>query len=335
MLKKSIVLLALIVALTATSVCLFAQASTTFPELPSLSSMTQDQQIDYLHSQNIKIPDNCTEFVLSLIPLVEKDPNFPIVINNPKIYKLGLDVREAVNCYYNRTAHATSSSPLASNYVLSDSTVYGAWLESHQFYNCYAYAVNRTDSFYWPGKFSTVKDFNKFNISDSIYDLALDVKADLSSSTFSNKCIRITTTRPSSVASGQSCICIRKGPIDFHFMKFYSSFWCHKPGGTNPLKYKYLPSTSRVWTNECSIRGISHSATTQYNSTIYYIIYQKNHSSTTYTSTGNNYHSGSLHYYEYGDKCNSCGAFSNRKWVSRACSGPPCPSPFSVVSEIK
>ena len=74
----------------------------------------------------------------------------------------------------------------------------------------------------------------------SIYELAEYVKDDLQSSTLNKKCVKITYTRPSysSLISGQSAICIRKGDngngvYDYHFMKLFSGdTWRHKPGRT-------------------------------------------------------------------------------------------------------
>ncbi len=43
-----------------------------------------------------------------------------------------------------------------------------------------------------------------------------------------------------------------------------------------------------------------------------------------YTFTGNNYHAGAKHFYEYADKCDICGKEINQAWVSRPCGGPPC-----------
>lgn len=42
--------------------------------------------------------------------------------------------------------------------------------------------------------------------------------------------------------------------------------------------------------------------------------------------TGNNYHSGSKHYYEYADICTGCGdqKANTTTWSVINCSGPPC-----------
>lgn len=41
-------------------------------------------------------------------------------------------------------------------------------------------------------------------------------------------------------------------------------------------------------------------------------------------STGNNYHSGGRHFYEYADECTICGKITNASWTAVLCPGPPC-----------
>ena len=108
----------------------------------------------------------------------------------------------------------------ATTYTLQDSTVYGSWNSSFYYYNCYAYALGLTDAFHWPGEFSGISNEHDLNVSGiTIYTLACHVRADLQSTTFSNQCVAITTTAPTSLSSGQSCICVRKAIDDYHFMK--------------------------------------------------------------------------------------------------------------------
>lgn len=40
--------------------------------------------------------------------------------------------------------------------------------------------------------------------------------------------------------------------------------------------------------------------------------------------TGNEYHSGARHYFEYADICKICGKQTNTTWTSIVCDGPPC-----------
>ena len=47
--------------------------------------------------------------------------------------------------------------------------------------------------------------------------------------------------------------------------------------------------------------------------------------------TGSEYHSGSYHYYQYADFCTICNKQINTTWISVECSGPPCPTPWSLI----
>ena len=51
--------------------------------------------------------------------------------------------------------------------------------------------------------------------------------------------------------------------------------------------------------------------------------------------TGNNYHKGKTHYFEYTNRCAVCGVSSGTTWEMVPCSGPPCvnPTPFSLENE--
>lgn len=218
-------------------------------------------------------------------------------------------------------------------YTLQDSTVVGSWSDSYLDYNCYAYAVGRTDAAYWPGMFSYTPSRDDFDVGDSIYSMAYDTRADLKSSEFSMKCVKLTSTRPTSVQSGQKCICIRKGSDDFHFMKLSGSSWYHKPGQSIPLKYKYVPTTSRDWTNECSMYGAILAPSATYDSTIYYLIYKVYHGEQTRCYTGENYHSGRYHYYQYAYVCDDCGETVSLVWEKESCSGPPCPLDIRALLE--
>ncbi len=295
-----------------------------------LSTLSKDEKLCYLERQGVNVPDDYVDFVISIIPRIEEDPDYPCLVSNPVLCDLTEDVKNAVNDYYGRADSTPSRA--ANSYVLQDSTVYGSWDESYINYNCYAYALGRTDSFYWPGKLSTVPSWYDFDRYESVYVLACHVKADLQSATLSNQCVVLTDVKPTSLSDGQSCICIRTGDGDFHFMKLSGSSWYHKPGMSNPLKYNYEPSTTRPWTNEGVFRGVAHEPDTIYDGDIYYLIYSTNHGTSTYRDTGDNYHSGSRHYYQYGYQCDTCGEFTNTIWRSRVCSGPPCPVVMGFTS---
>lgn len=303
-------------------------------EQPKLSEQTQEMQIDFLRSKGIEFDAVYNNFAIKAIATCEQNPSYkPISYNNPEIWRIAEEISSVVNEYYHDNVNVTANTMSLSVSALNDSTVIGSWNSSYTSYNCYAYAVYRTDAFYWPGKFSGVTNFNVNNYNAS--ELASHVYADLKSSEFSNKCVILTTEKPSSVASDQYVICIRKGPDDFHLMRSGTgSVWRHKPGGTNPLKYKYSNPASTVWTNECYVNGTYFSGDTYYDSEIYYLIYRQGHGATTNKLTGQQYHSGSRHFYQYGDKCNDCGDFENKVWRSRACAGPPCAGTVSILSLV-
>ena len=61
-----------------------------------------------------------------------------------------------------------------------------------------------------------------------------------------------------------------------------------------------------------------------------YVTYYRYHH---YTNqyTGNNYHSGSRHYFQYADTCTICGHRKNYTWISQYCGGPPCVTPSKSI----
>lgn len=82
-----------------TALVLFAVGS-----LPSeqvvLSDLSTDEQLDFLRSRGIEVPDVYTRLVEIYLPLFEEDPNYPAVLDNPVAYKLAEQIRVAVNDYY-------------------------------------------------------------------------------------------------------------------------------------------------------------------------------------------------------------------------------------------
>jgi hypothetical protein len=161
----------------------------------------------------------------------------------------------------------------------------------------------------------------------SIYEIALLVEDDLN--LLGNDCVKITSLRPSSIQSDETAICLRKGEFDYHFMKLSDNKWYHKPGLSHILQYKYLPTRSLIWSDERFFMGVSFCPDNYYDSDIYYIIYQENHI-ISYNWTGNHYHSGSQHYYQYADVCNSCGEIVFSEWVKFPCPGTTCVTPWSI-----
>lgn len=298
-------------------------------EKPILSELTVEEQLVFLRSNGVEIDQHYENFTINTVAKLELDPNYLPVVNNPELWKITDELKNVLKNYYGDYVVAENISVLsASAYTLQDSTVIGTWNDSYVNYNCYSYALYKKDAFHLPGDFSGTE----FNLNDPMTTIMARVKADLKSSELSKECVCITTVRPTSLNENQYVICARKGTEDIHFMRSTTgSTWRHKPSWTNPLKYKYTDPSTTVWTNEHSYENEEYAGNTYYDSEIYYAVYQSEHGTTTYMKTGNNYHSGSRHFYEWGYKCADCGEFSNTVWKSSTCSGPPCAGTVSLI----
>lgn len=198
-------------------------------------------------------------------------------------------------------------------------------------YNCYAYAVDRTIYAIDPG-FSSNISLNFDN--ETAFSLATYAKMDLQSSYFNKNCVKITTVCPddSIFLLGRNAICVRTGSDiygvhGYHFMKLQSAGWLHKPGVTAILKHLLLLSPSTTWLGEYYDTDYNSwfLDPMEYTGSIYYLIYQTDHSYEL-QYTGNNYHSGHYHYYEKAHVCTNCGASYGAYYEKRPCSGPPCPN---------
>lgn len=165
------------------------------------------------------------------------------------------------------TEIVAKNDPYLANTTLVNSTVLGSWNDSYLGYNCYGHAigVNRFEN---PGYYSN----KPFSTSLSIGSMADLVIADLDKLGY--WAVK-TTTKPSFLASYKNMICIRKGNLDYHFMKGNQdvNYWTHKPGNTNLLKWNYSSPGATIWSNELSFKGVVYPADTTYNSQIYYITY--------------------------------------------------------------
>ena len=213
-----------------------------------------------------------------------------------------------------------------STYVLQDSVVLGGWSDDYLHYNAYGYVLGLTETFYEPGLFSGYEHHKDYALATMVFHVIEDLKCD----ELGYKCVRITSDRPTSVAAGESCFCFRKGPRDFHMMKLVNGAWYHKPANTIPLRYKYVPSNDRVWTNEGVLFDEVMKPHLTYDSDIVYFLYKQEHGTLTYTWTEEHYHSGSMHYYKYGYKCADCNDFDNTTWISMPCTTGSCLTPWSV-----
>ncbi len=197
-------------------------------------------------------------------------------------------------------------------------------------YNCYAYAIGITSDEHDPGYFSG-QTYDHLCI---IGELAEVIKDDLK--VLGYNCIRIQNDCPNSIGIWENVIAVRKdttlddgGRNDYHVAKLMSDGWYHKPGNTAILKFKNAPSNDVAWRNELYYFGRYYPSTVTYDSPLRFILYKRNHSDTTYTWTGEHYHSGASHFYRYSYVCDGCG-YSNMVWQELPCTGPHCNLPWSV-----
>ncbi len=301
---------------------------------PTILSQASDQELLlFLDEYNIEIPANFSTVdgntlngIRSIIYEIEQNPNIVFYYGLATLNSLALSLKYAVNDYYQIDV---SQFPMpTASHGLSYNTVYSVPADRTE-YNCYAYALGRSDDFYSPGDFS---DQDLILNSMIIYEIALMVKDDLKSSTFNYQCVSVGLTRPNfdSLSSGQTTICVRKGDngyfYDFHFMKLFSSdAWRHKPGQTAILTYDYQPEHNVDWISE-TYDGYNASTNSMiYYGNIYFLTFKSAHN---YVSTfnGNQYHSGAKHFYEYVDICTDCGEEREGSLYVQivSCQGPPC-----------
>ena len=147
-----------------------------------------------------------------------------------------------------------------------DDTV-GYWDDDWSNYNCYAYAIGKTDGCLYPGQYdpgivmniSNKQEFINYMKGHTIEDMAAYVKTDLIALGGYGD-VYITTVDPDIVEPYQTKICIRRSTElttseywqEFHFMKYVSDAWYHKPGLSAILKYKYQNPGNQDWYSESS-----------------------------------------------------------------------------------
>lgn len=167
--------------------------------------------------------------------------------------------------------------------------------------------------------------------------LANHVKNDLKSSFFNQKCVKVTTVRPTAsiLSSVSKAICIRKGQSsagepDYHLMKLTSNGWLHKPGQTAVLRHKLTLSPATTWLCEATLEGSYWMRfDMDYTGSIYYLTYKAEHSySLDYT--GENYHSGAFHYYQKAYVCSHCGDSYGAYYERIPCGGSPHITPNGI-----
>lgn len=289
---------------------------------PRLSEASDEEIQDFLSEYGIAFPsvernyEYWRDFILMAISKVEQDPDYEFAISYTEAYAFANAIKAAVNDYYGLDSMYGIST--ADNYTLVNSVQYIDWSDDYMYYNCYAYAIGLYYSLnpgdIGPGSLSSL----------NVGSVAELVVGDLEALDY--QCVQNLTYWPSSIPSGAKLICLRTGPVDYHFMKFSGSSWYHKPARTLPLRWRYTSPAAAIWTNErITYEGgeyVHNRPTTEYNSSIRYFVYKQDHSCTT-SYGGENYHSGNQHYYKVLNTCVHCGD-TFYTWDVLDCNGPPC-----------
>lgn len=241
-------------------------------------NLTVNDVSQFIEQEGIQIPEDIQrvsdyeDIIYSIMMSAYEDPQYRPEYQYTKMQELAEIIAKKVRVYtfaeastYGKLDKANSVAAVAPTYQLQDSVRYGGWNNSYLDYNCYGFALDRM-LYGNPGFYCHIPiDISK--PTSAIADLTL---ADLRTLGYT---ATYTTTRPVSLPSYKHMVALRKSATDYHFMKYSSGSWLHKPGNTNPLKYKYTPANSRAWMNEYIYINTSKPPTQYYTDTIYYIIY--------------------------------------------------------------
>ena len=312
-----------------------------------LSERSDGEILAFLDEYDVEIPNGFAEsnaelarIVRAWITAVENNPNIHFNYNFTVSYDFSNSIKDAVNNYYSVTPSSGLISTFsASAYTLQQSILWSI-PEYPDMFNCYAYALGRSDMKCDPGMFSTA--FSNYQLSDmDASDLADRVIADLKSDEYGYECVLKTTTRPDyeDLTSTQTAICIRKGQDDwglhdYHLARLfyetedeYGDAWRHKPGETYILQYINYPSSDVDWISEyyCLEGAKLNEYGKKYTGTIYYIIFAESCNDTTPILI-HNYHQGTTHYYQYSKTCLNTNV-TKTYTISEFCNGTSCGDP--------
>lgn len=261
----------------------------------TLSSLSDAEIMAFLADNEIEPPAlfspemSWIPFIRFVIDEVEANPVAEFTFGYVVAENFAYEIKAAVNAYYGTTV-IKHYAVARSSTVLEDNTVYGSWDAQFEKYNCLGYAVEYYDVVN-PGQIEWINNGNPKN--QHVYNWYANVKQvsdwvidDLESMgcTIVNHSMSIPTT---DISAHTHLICVRVdndgeniyGFRDFHLMKLSADgYWYHKPGKTNPLRYKYTPSNSREWVLE-SYDGTTYQRVeaVTYDSDIWFIEYTTPH----------------------------------------------------------
>ena len=307
-LNKFIIILAISFSLM---LCLYFSSSNIFATNNyDFENFTEEDSINFVLEHNIEIPkimsnwDGLGEFTKNIILQSYYYPNYQFQFDYYESQKYAEDIRMAVALYIVPTPPSVE----LTRYIyraLQDNTVMdenGNWVTSGgyynpdwEYYNCYAYAINRCEmsNFYSSNWNYQIGDMSGFETSahgniDTWYWTEI-VKKDLIAMGYSN--ILISDTIPD-VDDSQQLICLRGDNSAYHFMRYdiETYAWYHKPGKSAVLKYNYIPSSDKVWWREESKNGEEYYWDGQaYERDVVFIRYSKNIINTTPNTSQNIY----------------------------------------------
>lgn len=280
-------------------------------ESTKLSQLSNSELLEFLVLKGVEIPGDNIEYwsriARNIVKEVESNSQYRPMFNMRGLQEFAEAVSK-VAAEYKGTALNNMQQPRLF-YTLQDSTVYGSWSESYVNYNCYAYAIGRTE---WanPGNISgAVTEDDTDTIAEaSVNQLLGYIRTDLEHIGYSNVIGYTACPSLTSIHAHRRLICIRKDTdekLDYHVMKYENGSWYHKPGSSNPLKYSYTPTTSMVWTNEAYFRYITYAPTITYDSSIMFITYDLPHTTIVYRP-----HSDTNGVHKHIPECSECGRYT-------------------------
>lgn len=270
-----------------------------------LSEMSDEDCIAFVSEHGIAIPQwydtdlEWAPFIRMVISMVEKDPNVSFGFGHTDLLMFAEGIKVAV-IESGAISKGTRASGSSTTNILEDNWVVGSWSNSYENYNCYAYAIGQTIMID-PGYYSN-------NSCDGITNpntIATYIKADLEALGYTG--VYISSALHTS-SGHEKAICVRTGiwynehgrydVKDYHVMRCETDgYWYHKPGWTNPLKFKYAPNYKTWYYEAFDGTTYKRDESAKYTSAIWYVMYTTQcHYEYTYQSDG-----------KHIQKCTTCG----------------------------
>ncbi|MBQ2517635.1 MAG: hypothetical protein II536_02280, partial [Clostridia bacterium] len=280
-----------------------------------MDELPLDDSVAFMKGYAIPVPklfgdDGCDLDAAAVF--VKKAVDFYLSSGSPMIFSFTLmhDYSEAIaNAAADHYKRARSSTPSATRGLVDSTIAY--WNGDCHAYNCYAFALKKTNSVYNPGESVTGYESTlvTYLINHNVDGVASSVVTDLGNWNYS--CVKKSNTCPSTsgLASGETLICVRLATdaCDYHFMRYMpsASKWYHKPGRTAVLAFKYSPGY-KIWSNE-AFDGVNYyTGTVHYGTNIRYIVYRTTHANYTYTDVSATKHR---------QTCTRCGDISLKNHI--------------------